>query len=361
VIARRRVDADRLPASERLCIETDGDASLHIADMTMFYAPASGGVRTYLEAKHRRLQLYSGVRHSILVPGRDYSHNAGVYEVPAPVLPFGKGYRFPVRRAPWRNLLRSLRPDLIEVGDPYMTAWAALDAGRRLDVPVIGFYHSDLPLLVGNRLGHWLGANLNGYVARLYGSFDRVLAPSQAMASKLIALGVRNVYVQPLGVDLETFQPSRRDPGLREELGLADDTRLLIFAGRGSREKNLGVLLETARQLGADYHLLLVGSGSITHNLHDWHHYAQGGQAPYVLPFIQWVEQKLHADDVPALLDYRRQAPFAEQAHPTDEHLLPLHFAMGAAGTDRLGARRIDAGIDMGFLAMDIYRFDGAA
>jgi len=261
VIARRRVDADGLPASERLCIETDGDASLHIADMTMFYAPASGGVRTYLEAKHRRLQLYSGVRHSILVPGRDYSHNAGVYEVPAPVLPFGKGYRFPVRRAPWRNLLRSLRPDLIEVGDPYMTAWAALDAGRRLDVPVIGFYHSDLPLLVGNRLGHWLGANLNGYVARLYGSFDRVLAPSQAMASKLIALGVRNVYVQPLGVDLETFQPSRRDPGLREELGLADDTRLLIFAGRGSREKNLGVLLETARQLGADYHLLLVGSG----------------------------------------------------------------------------------------------------
>ena len=32
---------------------------MHIADMTMFYAPASGGVRTYLEAKHRRLQQYA--------------------------------------------------------------------------------------------------------------------------------------------------------------------------------------------------------------------------------------------------------------------------------------------------------------
>ena len=233
---------------------------LHIADMTMFYAPASGGVRTYLEAKHRHLQLYSGVRHSVLVPGHGYSQNAGVYEVPAPRLPFGKGYRFPVRRAPWRNLLRSLGPDLIEVGDPYMTAWAALDAGRRLDIPVIGFYHSDLPLLVGNRIGHWVGTNMNGYVARLYGSFDRVLAPSQAMARKLSALGVRNVFVQPLGVDLETFHPNRRDPGLRRELGLADDTRLMIFAGRGSREKNIGVLLETARRLGAGYHLLLVGS-----------------------------------------------------------------------------------------------------
>ncbi|MEZ3185303.1 glycosyltransferase family 1 protein [Stutzerimonas frequens] len=233
---------------------------MHIADMTMFYAPASGGVRTYLEAKHRRLQLYSGVRHSILVPGDGYSHNDGLYQVPAPILPFGKGYRFPIRRAPWCNLLRSLRPDLIEVGDPYMTAWAALEAGRRLEVPVIGFYHSDLPLLVSNRIGSWLGTNFNGYVSRLYGSFDRVLAPSEVMADKLTHLGVRNVFVQPLGVDLETFNPDRRDPQLRRELGLPDDARLMVFAGRGSREKNLHILLETARQLGKPYHLLLVGS-----------------------------------------------------------------------------------------------------
>ncbi len=117
----------------------------------------------------------------------------------------------------------------------------------------------------------------------------------------------------------------------------------------------LGRALAPLRQDG----VLLIGSGSITHNLHDWRNYDQTREAPYVRPFTGWIEQKLQADDVPALLDYRRQAPFAEQAHPTDEHLLPLHFAMGAAGTERLGAQRIDAGIDMGFLAMDIYRFDG--
>lgn len=77
-------------------------------------------------------------------------------------------------------------------------------------------------------------------------------------------------------------------------------------------------------------------------------------------PFIEWVEQRLAADDRQALFDYRRRAPFAERAHPTDEHLLPLFFAMGAAGEDGFGARRIDAGIDAGFLAMDLYRFDGA-
>jgi alpha-1,6-mannosyltransferase len=233
---------------------------VHIADMTMFYAPASGGVRTYLDAKHRRLAAYPDVRHSLLIPGPQSSHEDGVYRVPAPPVPFGNGYRFPIRVGPWRDALQSLRPDLIEVGDPYLTAWAALNARRQLDVPVIGFYHSDLPLLVSNRIGAWLGANVENYVSKLYGNFDRVLAPSAAMADKLIRLGVKDVHVQPLGVDLLTFHPSRRDPGLKTELGLSEETRLLMFAGRGSKEKNLPVLLDCMKALGAGYHLLLVGS-----------------------------------------------------------------------------------------------------
>jgi len=107
-----------------------------------------------------------------------------------------------------------------------------------------------------------------------------------------------------------------------------------------------------------DEGVLLIGSGSITHNLHDFSAgYGDERQAPYVKPFIEWIERKLLANDLDALLDYRRQAPFATRAHPTDEHLLPLFVALGAAGATAR-ARRIDAGIDMGFLAMDIYRFD---
>ncbi|HEY0288487.1 MAG TPA: glycosyltransferase family 1 protein [Pseudomonas sp.] len=226
----------------------------------MFYAPASGGVRTYLDAKHRRLGRYPGVRHSLLIPGASLSNADGIYKVPAPALPFGNGYRFPLRLAPWRNVIKDLQPDLIEVGDPYLTAWAAIDARRQLNVPVIGFYHSDLPLLVRNRIGTWMGTNVESYVAKLYNNFDRVLAPSTVMAQKLMRLGVENVYVQPLGVDLLMFDPSKRDSGLRAELGISDDTRLLIFAGRGSREKNLPVLLDCMRNLGHHYHLLLVGS-----------------------------------------------------------------------------------------------------
>ncbi|MFK2879215.1 dioxygenase family protein [Rhodanobacter hydrolyticus] len=116
----------------------------------------------------------------------------------------------------------------------------------------------------------------------------------------------------------------------------------------------LGRALAPLREQG----VLLIGSGSITHNLHDLRSgYSAEREAPYVRPFIGWIEQKLAAGDVDALLDYRRQAPFAQHAHPTDEHLLPLFFALGAAG-EGTHAQRIDAGIDLGFLAMDIYRFD---
>ncbi|WP_110635958.1 glycosyltransferase family 1 protein [Pseudomonas sp. CC120222-01a] len=233
---------------------------VHIADITMFYAPASGGVRTYLDAKHHRLDALPGVRHSLLIPGPSASHADGIYQVPAPPLPFGKGYRFPVRLAPWCNVLRRLKPDLIEVGDPYLTAWAALEARRKLDVPVIGFYHSDLPLLVSNRMGNWFTPNVEAYVSKLYGNFDRVLAPSLVMADKLRRLDVRDVHVQRLGVDLQTFHPGHCDPHLRAQLGIADTSRLLIYAGRGSREKNLPVLLECMQHLGQPYHLLLVGS-----------------------------------------------------------------------------------------------------
>jgi len=270
---------------------------VHIADMTMFYAPASGGVRTYLDAKHRRLALYPGVRHSLLVPGPDSSHEDGVYRVPAPPVPFGNGYRFPLRLAPWRNTLNNLQPDLIEVGDPYLTAWAALDARRQLDVPVIGFYHSDLPLLVSNRIGTWLGANVESYVSKLYGNFDRVLAPSTAMAEKLIRLGVKHVHVQPLGVDLQTFEPGCRDPGLKAELGLSPDTRLLIFAGRGSKEKNLPVLLECIKALGKGYHLLLVGSHmptAVADNVSVIDHFRPAGE---VARLLASADALVHAGD----------------------------------------------------------------
>ncbi len=108
----------------------------------------------------------------------------------------------------------------------------------------------------------------------------------------------------------------------------------------------------------ADRGLLVIGSGNVTHNLRDFQTAARhGGQTPaYVREFADWMADRLAARDLPALLDYRRQAPGAVQAHPTDEHLLPLYVALGAAG-DSARIERFHAGIADYVLAMDAYAF----
>lgn len=234
---------------------------MHIADVTMFYAPASGGVRTYLQAKHRVLSPIPQLRTSLLVPGAERDSLGDQHTLPALHLPLGQGYRFPLRSVPWRNALIDLEPDLIEAGDPYVTAWAALAAGQRLGVPVIGFYHSDLPRLMGDRFGRYVEKRLMRYITDLYRRFDSVLAPCNAMANRLREWGVDNVRVQPLGVDLTQFHPQKRDATFRQTMGIPNGKKLLIFVGRNSREKNIDVLLSTMRLLGSDYHLLLMGPG----------------------------------------------------------------------------------------------------
>lgn len=268
---------------------------MHIADVTMFYTPVSGGVRTYLDAKHRGFN--GRVQHSLIVPGNQLTHQGYLHYVPAPLLPSGNGYRFPLRKRGWVEMLMQLSPDLIEAGDPYVTAWACLEAGQRLGVPVVGFYHSDLPRLIHSRLGHWTDHLLDRYIHALYSQFDVVLAPSQVMADKLLHLGVEKVQLQPLGVDTRQFHPRHRDPAFKHSLGIAEDVFLLIFVGRGAREKNIPILLKTMELLDKQYHLLLIGPGmpeTVPDNVTVMHEYVP---ADRISRYMASSDALIHAGD----------------------------------------------------------------
>lgn len=107
--------------------------------------------------------------------------------------------------------------------------------------------------------------------------------------------------------------------------------------------------------------VLIIGSGHITHNLRAF--FMRGKDAeldrnigPWVDRFTNWFEQALSTGDRDALVDWRRQAPFAAENHPTPEHLMPLFFALGAAGMNP-DAQRVHASRQMGFFAYDSYMF----
>lgn len=115
-------------------------------------------------------------------------------------------------------------------------------------------------------------------------------------------------------------------------------------------QRQVGQALAGLREQG----VLLIGSGSITHNLSelDW----QAGPdriEPWAQAFRDWIVDKLAQQDHTALQDYRQQAPFAVRNHPSDEHLLPLFFAEGAGGQFKVE----HSGFTLGALGMDIYSF----
>ncbi|MCY0147306.1 dioxygenase [Hoeflea sp. G2-23] len=115
--------------------------------------------------------------------------------------------------------------------------------------------------------------------------------------------------------------------------------------------------------LGAEG-VLVIGSGSFTHNLGEAFKIMRQGQRcadvpDWVEAFTDWMNERLGASDIDALLDYRARAPFAAKNHPTDEHLLPLYVAFGAAG-EGSSAMRLHQSADFGVLAMTMWRFDHA-
>jgi alpha-1,6-mannosyltransferase len=241
------------------------DGRPHLLDGTMLYAPRSGGVKRYLTAKRAWLgRARPGVRHSLLVPGaKSGLAGEGVLTIRAAKLPFGDGYRWPSNVKRWASWIEALAPSVIEAGDPYTPGQAALEAGQRLGVPVVGFCHSDPAALAALHLGEWAKKPVEKRWAKLFAQFDQVVAPSRFIAARLAESGVEDVVCRPLGVDVETFRPERRDRAwLRRKLGLPASARLLVFAGRPAKEKNIEGLIEAVQRLGEPYVLLLVGAGA---------------------------------------------------------------------------------------------------
>jgi len=116
----------------------------------------------------------------------------------------------------------------------------------------------------------------------------------------------------------------------------------------------LGRKLAPLREEG----VLVMGSGGATHNLRALVRDAGADceAEPWAQEFDDWLAATLEKGDEAALADYRRQAPNASDAHPTDEHLLPLHVAYGAAGEGARG-RALHRSFSLGNLSMASYAF----
>ena len=100
--------------------------------------------------------------------------------------------------------------------------------------------------------------------------------------------------------------------------------------------------------------VLVLGSGSLTHNLYEFRQHIRDPE--YAQAFADWVADAVRRRDIDALVDYRARAPHGERAHPTEEHYLPLLVALGASSGDDT-ASLVEGGMTHGVLSMDSFGF----
>ena len=141
-------------------------------------------------------------------------------------------------------------------------------------------------------------------------------------------------------VPLRYLLPSARTPVFQVSLPVDLDAPGAI---------RLGQALAPLRRQG----VMVMGSGSLTHNLREIFDGSAEG-ATYAVQFTEWVRRRVQEHDLTALADYRRRAPHALRAHPTEEHFLPLLVALGAGdAADEVTV--LEGGMTYEVLSMESY------
>ena len=247
-------------------------------DLTQSWSSVGGGVGTYLKRKRAHILDNTPHRHLMILPGeRDEIEEDGraiTAWIRSPNVPFSPHYRLLLRNHAVRRILERYLPDVIECQDAYNLPWAALAhrdchpqtalvAGYMTDFPTV-YVERPFEKALGKRLARSAGWLSYRYCGKLYRQFDAVYALSDfGGGNKLRALGVEDVFILPLGVELSDFSPTLRDEQLRASLGLKNGQPLLIYVGRLDIEKRPDIVVDAFRRLPESLgaRLVLLGDG----------------------------------------------------------------------------------------------------
>ncbi len=191
----------------------------------------------------------------------------------------------------------------------------------------------------------------SGFPAALYQlDYPAPGAPelAQAIAERLQNLGHQVALLVQRGLDHGAWVP------LRYLFPAADVPVLQISMPRSLTPLAAFQLGQQLREL-RQQNVLILGSGSLTHNLYEVQFNASI-VAPQAQAFANWIQLAMAQGDQQAIIHAMERAPQAQRAHPTIEHYLPLPFVVGACFAGEQSAL-IDGGFVHGVLSMHGFAF----
>ena len=216
-------------------------SQLKIAIFTETFLPKIDGVVSILCLALQRLQEQG---HQVILfgppGGPDEYAGAEIVGVGGPRLPFYPELRINVPRPGVWAKIQAFQPDLIHLVNPVVMGPFGLSYAKRLNVPTVASFHTDLPRYVEHyRLG-FVSPMLRGYLRTIHNQADVNLCPSTAVRDDLRRQGFRRVRWWKRGIDTDLFTPGARDEAMRHRLTNGHPNEFLIVnVGRQSPEKGL--------------------------------------------------------------------------------------------------------------------------
>jgi len=162
------------------------------------------------------------------------------------------------------------RPDLVHIATEGPLGWSALQAARRLKLPVTSDFRTNFHAYCEHYGVGWLRKPMVSYLRRFHNLTQLTMVPTRALRTQLMEMGFENVQVVARGVDTKLFNPQRRSEALRRQWGAGPDSLVMLVVGRLAAEKNLDVALQAHAAMQAhhpDVKLVFVGDGPLRESL----------------------------------------------------------------------------------------------
>ncbi|MBN8503114.1 MAG: glycosyltransferase family 1 protein [Burkholderiales bacterium] len=260
------------PRPDRLDFECE--ASLHrwlrVAVVTETYPPEINGVAGSiarvvdgLRARGHELQLIRPRQHR----GDLATVEAGFAEMLLRGLPIPRYPELKMGLPAKRALLRRWsyeRPDVVHLATEGPLGWSALQAARKLHLPVVSEFRTNFHAYSQHYGVGWLRSPLLAYLRKFHNQCDATLTPSPDLREELSRQRFERLHVVGRGVDTQRFRPERRSALLRAQWGLKESDTALLCVGRLAPEKNLLLLIDAYERLRREQpcsRLVLVGDG----------------------------------------------------------------------------------------------------
>jgi alpha-1,6-mannosyltransferase len=279
---------------------------MKICDIVQFYSEISGGVKRYIDDKILYYANQPNVSHILIIPSHRNAvrtkYNTRIYEMKSHPLIGSSSYRLLISRNRIADVIQSEQPHLIEIGDPYQSAWIAHRIARKNNIPIIAYYHSDYPRALGRTLqkiaGRWISEKterlISRYLTHLYNKMDATIVATPQFEKLLHTLGIQRIHQIALGTNTHRFHPADQKKQLLSDYELPPETFLLVYVGRIAREKNILQLIRMMDLFDNQppIALLIVGDGEQVNTVqriarqHDrifWHPYCSSSELLSVL------------------------------------------------------------------------------